>query len=436
MRAPVKHCSGSWSQTSSVPTVAVCARARVEDSRWRPEQAPKLRGARGRSLTRRAPEGMERMGRRRIGDVTISGQLGCAGAGSPRPAPPTRSPSNRPCARPSGLASRASPSQAWSRPVWCWPQRRVRLSNRALWVHRRQRRGRLRGRRRRLPRANAVADAGQRDHAGPADLALDVPRAGARRARLEEDRSADARGGAPQHTRAAARRRRTALGDLTAARQRRTLPVPAAQQRRLRQLDEARRAALRARRRALARAPRGARLSASPNGRSGTSRTRASSGPARPTRRRTSSCRAPPPTRSTPSIRRRRSSRPARPARASPAPTCARCSRTAPRRCSMPSPCTPTRRTPTRSWPRSRRRATSWPTSAPPSWKLHLTEFGWATGFPPGDHSVGNDEAKQGAADQEHVHQARRAAQEAQDRLSQLLRLARPAAAHRLRRRA
>ena len=29
------------------------------------------------------------------------------------------------------------------------------------------------------------------------------------------------------------------------------------------------------------------------------------------------------------------------------------------------------------------------------SWKLHLTEFGWATGFPPGDHSVGNDEAKQ-----------------------------------------
>ena len=29
-------------------------------------------------------------------------------------------------------------------------------------------------------------------------------------------------------------------------------------------------------------------------------------------------------------------------------------------------------------------------------WKLLITEFGWATGFPPGDHSVGNDEAKQG----------------------------------------
>jgi hypothetical protein len=30
------------------------------------------------------------------------------------------------------------------------------------------------------------------------------------------------------------------------------------------------------------------------------------------------------------------------------------------------------------------------------NWELHVTEFGWATGFPPGDHSVGNDETKQG----------------------------------------
>ena len=60
-------------------------------------------------------------------------------------------------------------------------------------------------------------------------------------------------------------------------------------------------------------------------------------------------------------------------------------------------------------------------------WKLMITEFGWATGFPPGDHTSVTTRAS-GPADQEHAHEAGRTAPEAQDQFGQLLRVARRAA--------
>src|SRR5215207_8072346 len=55
-------------------------------------------------------------------------------------------------------------------------------------------------------------------------------------------------------------------------------------------------------------------------------------------------------------------------------------------------------------------------------WKIRISEFGWATSGPPHKtHTV--DEVQAGAADQEHAHEAGRAAQQAQADRRRLLRV-------------